>query len=266
MSLTRELVNGEQVNINPQLASRGVNIRSSHQVVPAPPWDKVQFHRYDTEFMGDQVVTKQRVFSIGSRRFFDVVHTYTEGSGTVEFTDYPFQTAALRYIGDGFAPWTLVDRGILSMHAASVLVDQALLVFLGYHNAGKSTLATRVANTFQGLRVSDDALDLVKCGAGWAARASIWEEACQPTTVTPKRIIIFWLDNDDQHYEDGTKRSFGPIMQLMQATLGAYCSDETFTAAERLGQQLVAASDLVVLPARPDPRQVLPYLARSLGN
>jgi hypothetical protein len=214
----------------------------------APPWEGVQIHSYDTTVSGDTVVTTLMEYSYDCKRFFELTHAYSPGSASVTVNGMTQDAIPARWLGDGFTPWAMLKHDILTLHSSSVLLeDGTLVVFLGYHDCGKSTAASYLASQPGNRLVSDDSLLVQTSEEGVFACASFWDEACKQDPVQSRDIRIALLDDNS-----GEFRRFGPVMALTQFAGGVYCSEFCFDYGTSLVQALLETADFAVLPYHPD--------------
>lgn len=252
--ILRELVDGSSLLIhNKNIQYKNYfTICSSHKVIAKPPWEKVQFLKYETFLNFNKIITKQKEYAFDRDITFKVFHTYTNTGAYVNFINYKNQNVPLRAIGDGFAPWAILNKAILELHASSVYIDDTLVIILGFHNSGKTTAALNLVKYCNGTQISDDALDILITDEKVKARASFWEEGCKHISIESNKIIIIILDDNSIKYNDGTKRNLKEGMLIAQYVIGLFCNIKIFNLGINLIESLISTASIKIIPALPN--------------
>lgn len=249
---------GATINTN---SDENYCIRSNVDLTPRAPWSKVQFIKYETQIHDNEICTYQYLHSIDHDCYFSLVHRYGEDSAEVVFTDYPEELAPLRFLGDGFAPWNLWLHNTLTLHASSVMLDDVLLIFLGFHSAGKSTIANSLVKNRQAQHICDDMLNVHVLDRGIEACPAFWEEIGTSNIFHVSKAHLFVLDDNSLRSNDGEQLFVDdPIMSIAQFVTGLYCSSELFDRGISVISDLLGISDFDRVPARPDEALILDLL------
>lgn len=242
---------------------RAVVIRSSLPVTESPPWHPMQFIRYESEELDGKVVISQEVHSYDHSANFHVTHVYDdEGVAYVEYVGYPSGKVPMRYFGDGFAPWGLVKRGMLTLHASSVYFGDEIFIFLGGHDSGKSTAAAISVAMEGAVLLSDDQLFLsFSSDSEVQVIPAFWDEATEHRTrLTARKTHVLILDSGMIDEVAGDEIQLGVDMLLMQFVVGAYCSPAAFDAAQHLIGMLVAEASIYQPGPLPSPEEIIRIL------
>lgn len=164
------------------------------------------------------------------------------------------------WVADPLVFWALLHDDCITMHAAAVTVEDAVVILTGFHNAGKSTLATQIARSVPGAELlADDQVvisagDELKLCAGYAD-----ELAGHRRPVTCQRILIVVMG------EGEALDSAGQWLTLSQFVVGlGFESSTTELAGDGLAR-LLEHADVVFAPARttsPIEQQISSWLQR----
>lgn len=230
-------------------------ITCNQDVVFRAPWEKIQFHSYDSHISGSSVITVAHEFDFARQQHFTVTHTYGPDSATTEIDGVQFEAVPARLLADGFTPWALLTHQCLSLHAASVLLNDELVILSGYHDAGKSTAARHLAAHEDATLISDDSLILQFDGDEVFASAAFWEEGCEQTPTRTSRVTFALIDDNSGEFQQ-----FGPTMATAQFVGGLYTSEDCFDAGIDLVSRLLEQASFHVLPHHPS-KQTLADLA-----
>lgn len=117
----------------------------------------------------------------------------------------------------------LHQRGLHSLHAATVAIEGAAIAFVGNQGAGKSTLAATMAGA--GHRVlGDDVMVLRPEGAGiivhpGAAQFKLWQETVEALEIAPgaqiaNRLAKYYVGNPGE--QDTTPTRLGAVVELLR--------------------------------------------------
>lgn len=238
-------------------------IRSSASVTEKPPWQPMQFLQYESEEFDGRIVVRQEVYSFDHGVKYQVTHSYSRsGEACVEYKGYPSEKIPIRYLGDGFAPWGLQCRALLTLHASCVRFGNDVLIFLGGHDSGKSTAAQMAVVLEEGELVSDDQLFVSFSSKGEIQVApAFWDEAVtQRVRLTANKVNILVLDDGVIEEATGSTLELSLGMTLMQFVVGAYCSPESFDAGQQLIESLIAVTSLCQLGPRPAKEELVDIL------
>jgi|GEM_PF-7046877 len=241
------------------LNDKHYGVKSNYKISPRPPDEKVQFLKHESVITGDEaVLTITSGRSLVRNVNFVISHRFDARGSFSEVQGIDFGEVPARYIGDGFAPWALLKKSTLTLHAAAVAINETAIIIIGYHDSGKTTLASTLVEAVPGARmVSDDQLTLTPLDDGKLGLcAAFWDESCAQNPTVVKSASVFFLDRSDWSLAEQPI-----ILQQMQFVAGAYCSPQCWDSAVDLLQKAEGSISYNVVPARPDAENIISRLS-----